>query len=170
MRGLRIGYVPQKLNPNSLLPLSLRRFAMLCGSTSRELVEKRLEELGIAELSNRPLYTLSGGELQKAMLARATSKQADCLILDEPLSGVDESGQQKIYAWLKRYSRTHSCSILIASHDLHLVMGATDRVVCLDRRIRCEGKAHAVVRTTAFANLFGKTRYALYAHDHSGSN
>ena len=170
MRGLRIGYVPQKLHPSVLMPLSLRRFAMLCSSAPRELVEHRLEELGIADLSLRPLYALSGGELQKAMLARATSKQADCLILDEPLSGVDESGQQKIYAWLERYSRAHNCSVLIASHDLHLVMGATDRVICLDRRIRCEGKAHSVVRTAAFASLFGKTGYALYAHDHKGKH
>ena len=165
-RGLRIGYVPQKLNPSGLLPLSLLRFAMLCNSAPQELVEQRLEELGIADLSLRPLYALSGGELQKAMLARATAKRADCLILDEPLSGVDEAGQQKIYAWLERYSRANRCSILIASHDLHLVMGSTDRVICLDQRIRCEGKAQAVVRTAAFASLFGKTRYALYAHDH----
>ncbi len=165
-KGLRIGYVPQRLNPSHLMPLSLRRFARLCSDAPVERVEQSFSELGLSSLASRPLYALSGGELQKAMLARATAKRPDCLVLDEPLSGVDDAGRQRLYGWLERYSRKNRCAILMASHDLHLVMAATDRVLCLDRRIRCEGKPQAVAQSKAFVRLFGSSRYALYAHRH----
>ena len=165
-KGLRIGYVPQRLNPSHLMPLSLRRFAHLGNDASVARVERSFSELGLSSLAEQPLYVLSGGELQKAMLARATAKKPDCLVLDEPLSGVDDAGRQRLYGWLERYSRENRCAILMASHDLHLVMAATDRVLCLDRRIRCEGKPQNVVQSKAFAKLFGSNRYALYAHRH----
>ncbi len=170
-KNVQIGYVPQKLSPSHLMPLSLRRFVTLCSNAAHESIDKRLESLGINDLATQQLYNLSGGELQKAMLARATAKEPECLILDEPLSGVDEAGQKKIYAWIEKYSRENSCAILMASHDLHLVMGATDRVICLDKRIRCEGKPKAVMQTQEFNKLFGKifsnNRYAIYAHEHN---
>ena len=165
-KGIRIGYVPQKLNPSPLMPLSLRRFAHLSSDASVERIEQSFSELGLSSLASHPLYTLSGGELQKAMLARATAKQPDCLVLDEPLSGVDEAGRIRLYGWLESYSRRNRCAILMASHDLHLVMAATDRVLCLERRIRCEGKPQTVSQSKAFIRLFGNNRYALYAHKH----
>ncbi len=165
-KGVRIGYVPQRLNPSPLMPLSLRRFAHLCSDAPVARVEQSLSDLGLSALASRPLYALSGGELQKAMLARATAKQPDCLVLDEPLSGIDEAGRQRLYGWLERYSRENRCAILMASHDLHLVMAATDRVLCLDRRVRCEGKPQTVAQNKAFIQIFGNSRYALYAHQH----
>ena len=168
-KGLRIGYVPQRLNPSSLMPLSLRRFVHLCSDASKARVEQSFADLGLSALASRPLYALSGGELQKAMLARATAKNPDCLVLDEPLSGIDDAGRQRLYGWLERYSRENRCAILMASHDLHLVMAATDRVLCLDRRIRCEGKPQNVAQSEAFTQLFGSSRYALYAHKHDAN-
>ena len=168
-KGLRIGYVPQRLNPSPLMPLTLRRFAHLSSDAPAARVEQSFSELGLTALASRPLYALSGGELQKAMLARATAKRPDCLVLDEPLSGVDDAGRQRLYGWLERYSRENRCAVLMASHDLHLVMAATDRVLCLDRRIRCEGKPQNVAQSKAFAQLFGSSRYALYAHRHNAN-
>ena len=168
-KGLRIGYVPQRMHPSPLMPLSLRRFARLGNDAPAALVDRRCSELGLSHLASQPLHVLSGGELQKAMLARATAKEPNCLVLDEPLSGIDAAGRQHLYGWLERYSRQHDCAILMASHDLHLVMAATDRVLCLDRRIRCEGKPQHVAQSKAFSQLFGSDRYALYAHRHDAT-
>ena len=161
---LTIGYMPQKLAIDPTLPLRVDRFLQLADRDKNACVEA-LEETGAAHLAQRPLRTLSGGETQRVLLARALLRKPDLLVLDEPVQGVDVTGQEALYKLISDI-RTHlHCAILMVSHDLHLVMAATDEVVCLNRHICCQGSPEQVSVDPAFVELFG-SRQALYTHHH----
>jgi zinc transport system ATP-binding protein len=163
--GLRIGYVPQQFTPDPSLPLTVHRFVDLFAG--REAGRAALSRVGIAEAGERQLATLSGGELARVLLARAIASKPDLLVLDEPLAGVDISGEAALYHLIAELRDELSCGILLVSHDLHVVMSKADRIVCLNHHICCQGDAHTVRRDPAFIELFGtRGELALYPHLH----
>jgi zinc transport system ATP-binding protein len=167
--GLRIGYVPQRFEADPVLPLTVSRFLKLGTPRPREgALDRILEETGIAALRQAPLHALSGGELQRALLARALLRDPDLLILDEPVQGVDFSGQLDLYDLIARLKREYGCGVLMVSHDLHIVMRATDRVVCINRHLCCAGQPEAVSRHPEYVSLFGPRagELAVYTHEH----
>ena len=162
---LNIGYMPQKIHLDQSLPLSTCRFLQLANQSHKECHEA-LEMVGIGHLAKSPIQRLSGGEMQRALLARAILRKPNFLVLDEPVQGVDISGQNALYTLIGDLSESLNCGILMVSHDLHLVMSATDHVVCLNQHICCQGRPEQVSQDPAYIDIFGKTT-AIYSHHHN---
>jgi len=170
--GLKIGYVPQKLAHDSGLPITVRGFLSLPVRVSDQAAKRALEETGAAGLENRQISRLSGGQLQRVLLARAILNEPDILILDEPTQGLDQPGAADFYALIEKVRDQHNCAVLLVSHDLHVVMSASDRVICLNGHVCCEGAPTVVREAPEYRELFGhgtRGTLALYqhAHDHS---
>lgn len=165
--GLRVGYVPQRLAIDPTLPLTVRRFIAIGGGDTDRL-DDLLAEVGAGGLAAAPMQGLSGGELQRVMLARALARRPELLVLDEPAQGVDVHGQADLFDLIARVRRDRQCGVLLVSHDLHLVMAATDMVVCLNHHVCCTGHPEAVGRHPAYLALLGPTArgLAVYAHAH----
>jgi len=163
-----IGYTPQRLNIDSILPLTVQRFLMLSGVKNQFVIQRTLEELEITPIVKRPLQNLSGGEMQRVLLARALMREPDLLVLDEPMQGVDVSGQHELYELIAKIRTHRGCGILMVSHDLHLVMAATDNVICLNKYICCSGHPKVVSQHPAYLKLFG-ANLAIYTHHHNHS-
>ncbi|HUT48548.1 MAG TPA: ATP-binding cassette domain-containing protein [Alphaproteobacteria bacterium] len=167
--GLRIGYVPQRFEADPVLPLTVTRFLTLGSKRpAADALDRILEETGIVALRGAPLHALSGGELQRALLARALLRAPELLILDEPVQGVDFSGQLDLYDLIGRLRREYHCGVLMVSHDLHVVMRSTNRVVCINRHLCCAGQPEAVSRHPEYVSLFGPRagELAVYTHEH----
>ena len=167
--GLRVGYVPQKLGIDPALPLNTRRFIALGRRPTREAIHQALEDVAAAHLAERPLHALSGGEFQRVLLARALLGNPRLLILDEPVQGVDVGGQADLYARISRLSAARGFSVLMISHDLHVVMAATHRVLCLNGHICCSGTPTRIVHEPEFQQIFGsppEPSLAVYPHHH----
>ena len=167
--GLQIGYMPQRLHIDPTLPLTVRRFLSLWGKTSPSTIAGALQDVGAAGLLASPMHGLSGGELQRVLLARALLRNPDLLVLDEPVQGVDVQGQGELYALIERIRDERGCGVLLVSHDLHLVMARTDTVVCMNRHVCCSGHPRAVSQHPAFRALFGPTAaaFGIYQHAHN---
>lgn len=161
---LRIGYMPQKLHIDPTLPITLERFLKLA-EPDTQLCIGALKEVGIEKHLGSPLHSLSGGEMQRALLARAILRKPNFLVLDEPVQGVDVVGQEALYRLISQLRDRLSCGVLMVSHDLHLVMSATDEVVCLNQHVCCHGHPDQVSNNPAFIELFG-TKTATYTHRH----
>jgi zinc transport system ATP-binding protein len=171
--GLKIGYMPQHLHIEPTMPMSVKRFLELTGVTDTIAIQKLLEELRICHLSEQQIRSVSGGELQRVLLCRALLRSPGLLILDEPAQGVDVTGQAELYQLISKVAEQHNCGILMISHDLHLVMSATDEVVCLNQHICCHGKPEHVSTDPAYLSLFGTTaaeNIAVYTHNHNHSH
>lgn len=136
-QGLRLAYVPQRLRFDPNLPVSVERFLRMT-ETKPTLLHSALKQVGCAGLANTALTDLSGGELQRVLLARAILQQADLLVLDEPMQGVDENSQQRLLGLLQQQQQAGR-AILMVSHDLAQTLPLADRVVCLEKSIRCQG-------------------------------
>ena len=162
--GLRVGYMPQKMHIDPTLPLTTCRFLQLA-NTSHHACHEALERVGIGHLATSPIQSLSGGEVQRALLARAILRKPNFLVLDEPVQGVDVTGQNALYRMIGELSKALNCGVLMVSHDLHLVMSATDRVICLNQHICCQGHPEQVTQDQAYIDIFGQTT-AVYAHQH----
>lgn len=165
--GLRVGYVPQRLPVDPVLPLTVRRLLRLAGG-SEAAVRATLEEVGAAEVVERSVHDLSGGEFQRVLLARALLRAPTLLVLDEPVQGVDFGGQMALYDLIGRLRRERRLGVLLVSHDLHVVMAATDRVVCLNQHVCCSGEPEAVSHHPEYLALFGSAArgIAVYTHEH----
>ena len=162
-----VGYVPQKLHIDPTFPITVRRFLALGRSNPGTQFDALLAEVGAKHVIDSPLQNLSGGELQRVLMARALIRNPNVLVLDEPVQGVDVHGQAELYDLISRVSSERGCAILMVSHDLHLVMSSTDKVLCLNRSICCSGTPEVVVSDPAYAQLFGKhaaNHLALYIH------
>ena len=168
-KGLRIGYMPQRLEVPGHMPLSVERFIRLGGSVSRERLRELSIEVGVAHLLQQPMQSLSGGEHQRVLLCRALLRDPELLVLDEPVQGVDVGGQAALYQLIARIRDHRGCGVVMVSHDLHLVMAATDEVLCLNRHVCCAGHPDSVSRHSEFLALFGpevQRSMAPYTHHH----
>ena len=168
--GTQIGYVPQRLAIDSALPMKVRRLLTLRRAHSRQAIEAALAQVGIDHLAERSLQSLSGGEFQRALLARVlVGGPPSLLILDEPTQGVDFAGEIALYRLIGEIRRQSGCGILLISHDLHVVMGQTDRVVCLNGHVCCSGLPESVAAHPEYRRLFddrGSGDLAIYQHRH----
>jgi len=164
--GMRIGYMPQRLRIDPILPITVRRFLLLAGRGVAARLPEVMAEVGAGHVLDAPLQSVSGGEMQRVMLARALLRDPELLVLDEPVQGVDISGQEELYGLIGRIRDRHGCGILMVSHDLHLVMAATDRVICLNHHVCCSGSPESVTQHPAYRDLFGSSRFAVYTHHH----
>ena len=167
----KIGYVPQKISIDWTLPLRVYDFLTLTENISEVAIDEALSLTGVIHLKNKNLGNLSGGEFQRVLLARAISKKPELLVLDEPVQGVDFTGEIALYELIKKISDQLNCGILLISHDLHTVMSATDHVVCLNGHVCCSGSPIDVAKNNEYKALFGEqasqilTRYE-HKHDH----
>ncbi len=170
--GIKIGYVPQKLHIDPVLPLRVRDFLSTAGRFDDRQLLAVLEEVQMAHLLASPVQTLSGGEFQRVQLARAVLNRPHVLVLDEPASGVDVIGQQKLYNTIRHIRDRYGCGVLMVSHDLHLVMASTDRVICLNRHICCTGHPDDVSAHPEYLKIFGQAMEGLapYSHHHDHSH
>lgn len=168
--GLRIGYSPQHVHRDPILPMTVRRFLTLGAPATRERLETLLGEVGAGAILDHPLAEISGGELHRVLLARALLREPGLLVLDEPLAGVDVTSQSELYGLIAAIRDRYGCGVLLVSHDLHLVMAATDTVVCLNRHVCCTGHPRAITRHPEFISLFGPhlaSGLAVYQHSHN---
>ncbi|HEX2257281.1 MAG TPA: zinc ABC transporter ATP-binding protein ZnuC [Afifellaceae bacterium] len=167
--GLRFGYVPQRLQLDPALPLKVRRLMALTRRHPGAEVQAALAETGVVHLADSDVHGLSGGELQRVLIARALLGRPDLLVLDEPVQGVDFAGEVALYDSIAAIRDRHGCAILLVSHDLHVVMAATDRVICLNGHVCCAGVPQEVAANPEYARLFGPRAagtVALYRHRH----
>jgi len=164
-----VGYLPQRLAIDWTLPLSVKRLMTLTGHHTPGEVAAALQEVGIPQLAEAPVQQLSGGEFQRALLARALIRRPALLVLDEPVQGVDFAGEIALYELIHDIRERLGCGILMISHDLHIVMGKTDTVVCLNGHVCCSGSPQAVTESPAYRKLFGAqaaAALAIYRHHH----
>ena len=164
-----IGYVPQKISIDWTLPLRVKDFMVLTDNIKDELIDEALSLTGVIHLKEKNLGNLSGGEFQRVLLARAISKKPELLVLDEPVQGVDFTGEIALYELIKKISEKLNCGILLISHDLHTVMSATDHVVCLNGHVCCSGSPKDVARNNEYKALFGEQAsqtLSVYEHKH----
>ena len=165
----KVGYVPQKISIDWTLPLRVYDFMLLTEDIKDEAIEEALILTGVTHLKNENLGNLSGGEFQRVLIARAISKKPELLVLDEPVQGVDYTGEIALYELIKKISDTLNCGILLISHDLHTVMTATDHVVCLNGHVCCSGTPMDVAKNNEYKTLFGEQAsqiLTVYEHKH----
>ncbi|MBF9031670.1 ATP-binding cassette domain-containing protein [Rhodobacterales bacterium HKCCE3408] len=169
-QGLRIGYVPQRLHIDATLPMSVARFLSLPRRVPAAEMRAALASAGADGLEDRTLSDLSGGQMQRVLLARALIGKPQILILDEPTTGLDQPGAAAFYRRIEALRDETGCAVLMVSHDLHVVMSASDRVICLNGHICCEGHPETVASAPEYRALFGTGTHgalALYRHDHA---
>lgn len=167
--GLRIGYVPQRLYIDPTLPITVARFMRLLGQVSRAECHAALETAGVPQLLTRQMSDLSGGQFQRVLLARALVNQPDILLLDEATQGLDQPGSAAFYRQIEAVRHDTGCAVLMISHELHVVMSASDRVICLNGHVCCAGTPAVVATAPEYRALFGTGTggaLALYRHEH----
>jgi len=165
----KVGYVPQKISIDWTLPLRVYDFMLLTEEIKDDAIDEALTLTGVTHLKNKNLGNLSGGEFQRVLIARAISKKPELLVLDEPVQGVDYTGEIALYELIKKISDTLNCGILLISHDLHTVMTATDHVVCLNGHVCCSGTPMDVAKNNEYKTLFGEKAsqiLTIYEHKH----
>jgi len=167
--GLRVGYVPQQLSIDWTFPLTVRRLMSLTSRQSDDAIRDALGEVEITHLIDAPVQSLSGGEFQRALLARAILRKPDLLVLDEPVRGIDFSGEIAMYDLIADVRRRLNCGVLLISHDLHVVMAESDTVLCLNRHVCCSGSPEHVAAHSSYRELLGPRAaetLAIYRHHH----
>ncbi len=166
--GIRVGYVPQTVAFDRTLPMTVRRYLQLASGQRRGDWDAALTEVGAAHVLDRPMQTLSGGESRRVLLAAALLGAPDLLVLDEATAGMDVTGQAAFYELIRTIRDDRNCGVLLVSHDLHLVMAATDFVLCLNTHICCSGRPDTVSQDPAYLTLFGRdqaAQLAVFHHD-----
>ena len=168
-RDIHVSYVPQKLVVDWTMPLTVKRFMALTHATNENEIERALSSTGTQHLKNAQIRNLSGGEFQRVLLARAIVNTPDLLVLDEPVQGVDFNGEIALYRLIEEIRTELNCGIILISHDLHVVMSNTNRVICLNGHVCCSGSPEAVASAPEFRTLFGDraaNELAFYKHNH----
>ncbi|MBY0280875.1 MAG: metal ABC transporter ATP-binding protein [Alphaproteobacteria bacterium] len=173
---LKIGYMPQKIGINIFLPLNVNRLLQLSKKEHIEenVIDEALEKVQILSLKHQSVHSLSGGEWQRVLLARALLRGPDLLVLDEPAQGVDVIGQSEFYLLLSKLRNDLKCGIVLVSHDLHHVMAATNQVICLNQHICCSGAPDTIIHDPEYHLMFSKTKeipltlgVTSYTHHHN---
>ena len=167
--SLKIGYVPQKLHIDETLPITVSRFLKLPGGVTAADIDYALTQAGVPELEKAQLSQLSGGQFQRVLLARALIAKPDLLLLDEATQGLDQRGSASFYQQIETVRQDTGCAVLMISHELHVVMSASDRVICLNGHVCCEGTPAVVASAPEYRALFGTGTggaLALYRHEH----
>ncbi len=165
----RIGYVPQRFEVDRAIPMTVGSFLALGSDATKKAIKDALQEAGALKTLDQQLSKLSGGETQRVLIARALLRQPNLLILDEPASGVDFTGEADLYDLIGRLRDTHNLGVLLVSHDLHVVMARSDRVICLNGHVCCSGKPEDVSQHAAYVRIFGPhaaTALGVYRHHH----
>ena len=171
--SLKIGYVPQKLHIDETLPITVSRFLKLTGGIIAADINYALTKAGVPELEKAQLSQLSGGQFQRVLLARALIAKPDLLLLDEATQGLDQRGSASFYQRIETVRQDTGCAVLMISHELHVVMSASDRVICLNGHVCCEGTPAVVASAPEYRELFGTGTggaLALYRHEHDHSH
>lgn len=169
--GLRIGYTPQKIQLEKTMPISVIRFLALAGPLVKGARAEVLEKTDVAGLRDAQMADLSGGELQRVLLARALLRKPDLLILDEPTQGLDQPAEARFYRLLADVRANDGMGVLMVSHDLHVVMAESDRVICLNGHVCCSGAPATVSADPSYREMFGaRAELALYEHNHDHSH
>ena len=168
----KMAYVPQKINIDWTMPLRVIDFMKITSSLNNNQINESLVMTGVDKLLYNQIHSLSGGEFQRVLIARAIAKKPDLLVLDEPVQGVDFNGEIALYNLIKEISVNLNCGILLISHDMHFVMSTTDHVICLNGHICCSGSPSNVVKNPEYIKLFGQHNsetlsYYQHQHDHS---
>ena len=171
-KARKMAYVPQKINIDWTMPLRVIDFMKITNSLNNTQITESLSMTGVDELLYNQIHSLSGGEFQRVLIARAIAKKPDLLVLDEPVQGVDFNGEIALYNLIKEISVNLNCGILLISHDMHFVMSTTDHVICLNGHICCSGSPSNVVKNPEYIKLFGQHNsetlsYYQHHHDHS---
>ena len=171
----KMAYVPQKINIDWTMPLRVIDFMKITSSLTNSQITESLTMTGVDKLLYNQIHSLSGGEFQRVLIARAIAKKPDLLVLDEPVQGVDYNGEIALYNLIKKISVNLNCGILLISHDMHFVMSTTDHVICLNGHICCSGSPSSVVKNPEYIKLFGEHNsetlsYYQHQHDHSHNN
>jgi zinc transport system ATP-binding protein len=172
-KDLCIGYVPQRFDVDAVIPMTVERFLMLGGDATPARVGAILDEVAAGYTRHQQLSQLSGGELQRVVLARSLLREPDLLVLDEPVQGVDYTGEAELYNLIARLRDERGFGVLLVSHDLHVVMARSDRVICLNRHVCCSGVPETVAQHPAYVRLFGADAaraFAVYRHHHDHSH
>lgn len=166
---LVIGYAPQRFDVDRAMPMTVERFLRLGAPADSTRIAAALSEVGAGRVVAQQISSLSGGEMQRVILARALLRDPQLLVLDEPVRGVDYAGEAELYELIGRLRDTHGLGVLLVSHDLHVVMAKSDRVVCINRHVCCSGVPHTVARDPEYVRLFGEEAaraFAVYHHEH----
>ena len=171
----KMAYVPQKINIDWTMPLRVIDFMKITNDLNNAQITDSLTMTGVDKLLYNQIHSLSGGEFQRVLIARAIAKKPDLLVLDEPVQGVDFNGEIALYNLIKKISSNLNCGILLISHDMHFVMSTTDHVICLNGHICCSGNPSSVVKNPEYIKLFGEHNsetlsYYQHQHDHSHNN
>ncbi len=171
-KARKMAYVPQKINIDWTMPLRVIDFMKITNSLNNTQITESLSMTGVDKLIYNQIHSLSGGEFQRVLIARAIAKKPDLLVLDEPVQGVDFNGEIALYNLIKEISVNLNCGILLISHDMHFVMSTTDHVICLNGHICCSGSPSNVVKNPEYIKLFGQHNsetlsYYQHRHDHS---
>jgi len=167
-----MAYVPQKINIDWTMPLRVIDFMKITSSLNNTQITESLVMTGVDKLLYNQIHSLSGGEFQRVLIARAIAKKPDLLVLDEPVQGVDFNGEIALYNLIKEISVNLNCGILLISHDMHFVMSTTDHVICLNGHVCCSGTPSNIVKNPEYIKLFGEHNsetlsYYQHQHDHS---
>ena len=168
-KSLVMGYVPQTVSLDNALPLSVERFLRLSSQVEIGALNQALDQVGAGGILRSSMHTLSGGEIRRVLLARALLKEPELLILDEPTAGVDINGQAALYHLIQQIRDSYRCGVLLVSHDLHIVMAATDQVFCLNRHLCCSGAPEQVREHPEYLAIFGHQtaeELGIYRHRH----
>ena len=168
-RDIRVSYVPQKLSVDWTMPLTVKRFMALSRTANENEIQRALSSTGTEHLKNAQVRNLSGGEFQRVLLARAVVNTPELLVLDEPVQGVDFNGEIALYRLIEEIRSELNCGIILISHDLHVVMSSTNKVICLNGHVCCSGSPEAVASAPEFRTLFGDraaNELAFYKHNH----
>ncbi len=169
--GLRIGYTPQSIQIGKTMPIRVSRFLSLAGKLEKGARAKVLEQTDVTDIRDAQMADLSGGELQRVLLARALLRKPELLILDEPTQGLDQPAESRFYRLLAEMRAETGVAVLMVSHDLHVVMAQSDRVVCLNGHVCCSGEPADVSADPSYKEMFGtRAELAVYEHHHDHSH
>lgn len=169
LRG-RIGYVPQRFRFDPTFPMTVKEFiclGMRKHKPNADLLEHTLHDVQLENtILSQQIGTLSGGQMQRVLIAQATIHRPQLLILDEPEAGVDIVGEKAFYEILERLKTQHGTTILIVSHDISMVQRRVDEVLCLNNKLVCIGPPKQALTENALKDLFGHDADIIGHHHH----